>query len=58
MMVVAVSFERYCGVPMIRNSVLEGFTERRFEVSHAWTESRVEDRVVRLVAESELLKEM
>ena len=33
--VAAVSFERCCGVPMIKNSVLEGLTERRFEVSHA-----------------------
>ena len=33
--VAAVSFERYCGVLMIKNSVLEGLTERRFEVSQA-----------------------
>ena len=35
---------------MIKSSVLEGLTERRFEVSQAWTESKAEDRVARLVA--------
>ena len=52
------SFERCCGVPIIKYSVFEGLTERRFEVSQACTESRAEDRVARLVAESVLLKEM
>ncbi len=52
------SFERCCGVPIIKNSVLEGLTKRRFEVSQAGIESRAEERVARLVAESGLLKEM
>jgi len=43
---------------MIKNSVLAGLTERRLEVSQAWTESRAKDKVARLVAESELSKEM
>ncbi len=32
---VTVSFERFCGVPMIKNSVIKGLTERRFEFSQA-----------------------
>ena len=39
---------------MIKDSVLDGLTDRRFEVSHKWTESRTVDSVVRLTAASEL----
>lgn len=45
-------------VPIRRYSVFEGLTERRFDVSQEWTESRVEERMERLAVESELVKEM
>ena len=52
------SFDRCCGVPMRRYSVLDGLTVRRFDVSQAWTELSVEERVSRFLAESEAEKEM
>jgi hypothetical protein len=45
-------------VPIRRNSVLEGFTVRRFKVSQEWMISRVEDRTERLLVESEDEKEI
>jgi len=53
-----VTLERCWGVPIRRNSVLEGLTVRRFRLSQEWMESRVEDRVKRLDEESEGEKEM
>ena len=48
-----VILERCCLVPIRRNSVLAGFTERRFELSQEWMLSRVEDRTERLSEKSE-----
>jgi len=45
-------------VPIIRNSVLAGFRERRSELSQEWILSRVDDRIERLVVESEEEKDM
>ena len=45
-------------VPIRRNSVLDGFTERRFELSQEWMLSRVDDKIERLVVESEEEKDM
>ena len=53
-----VILERCCLVPIRRNSVLAGFTERRFELSQEWILSRVDDRIERLVVESEEEKDM
>ena len=44
-------------VPIRRNSVLAGLTERQFELSLEWMLSRVDDRIERLV-ESEVEREM
>jgi len=33
---------RCCGVPIKRNSVFEGFTERRLAVNHVWAASMEE----------------
>ena len=52
-----VILERCCLVPIIRNSVLARFTKRRFELSQEWILSRVDDRIERLVVESEEKKE-
>lgn len=53
-----VILERCCLVPIRRNSVLAGFTVRRFKVSQEWMVSRVEDRTERLVVESDEEKEI
>jgi hypothetical protein len=53
-----VILERCCLVPIRRNSVLAGLTVRRFKVSQEWMVSRVEDRIERLVLESEGENEM
>ena len=45
-------------VPLTRNSVLAGFTERRFELSQEWMLSRVVDRMERLVVDSEEEKDI
>ena len=50
--------ERCCLVPIRKNSVLAGFTERRFELSQEWILSRVDDRIERLLVESEEEKDM
>ena len=40
---------------MIKNSVLEGLTKRRYEVRQASTESRAEDRVAIVLGLASLL---
>jgi hypothetical protein len=53
-----VTLERCWGVPIRRYSVFDGLTVRRFENNQEWTVSRVDERRVRLVEESEAEKEM
>ena len=53
-----VSLARCCRVPMMRYSVFEGLTDKRLVVSQVYTESRVEEREVRLSVESRLENEM
>ena len=50
--------ERCCLVTIRRNSVLAGFTERRFKLNQAWIIKRVDDRIESLAMESEEEKEM
>ena len=45
-------------VPIRRNSVLAGFTVRRFKLSQEWMLSRVVDRIERLVVDSEEEKDI
>ena len=45
-------------VPTNKYSVLDGLTERRFAVSQAWIESRVEESMAELEAASELENEI
>lgn len=49
--------ERCWGVPIRRNSVLEGLSERKFEESQLWIDVRVFERVERAEEESEAGKE-
>jgi len=51
-------FALCCRVPIRRYSVFEGLTVRRFDVSQEQTASRVEERIERLVDESELENEI
>ena len=39
----SVTFERCCGVPISKYSVLDGFTVRRLLVSQVWTELSTEE---------------
>ena len=48
----AENFERCFGVPMIKYSVLEGFTESLLEKNQEWTELRVEERSDKLEIDS------
>ena len=57
-MVDEVTSDRCCGVPIRRNSVLDGLTVSRIVVSQACTLSRVEERIDKLRLESEAEKEM
>ena len=52
------SLTRCCRVQMIRYSIFEGLTDRRLVVSQVYTESSIQDRVVRLLMESVLENEM
>jgi hypothetical protein len=53
-----ISFLRCWLLPTNKYSVFEGFTESRLAVSQAWTESSVEDRIDKFLADSEAEKEM
>lgn len=51
-------FARICGVPIMRNSVLDGFRERWFEESQSWMELSVSESLERAREESGVEKEM
>ena len=52
------TLDRCWGVPIKRNSVFEGLTVRRFEVSHEWVRSSADDSSSREFVRSAAEKEM
>jgi len=57
-MVGLMTLARCWGVPMIRNSVLDGLSVSLFVVNQQWRESRVSARTVRQVGDEEGEKDM